>query len=86
MSLEGEILSFVGEKWQNLSFLGRTRSSVMVPKRGVLIPIGQRQSGAGTKSWWYRHPFTSKGLIPVPIKVVLVPMLPTALIFIPLHC
>ena len=31
MSLEGVILSFVGEKWQNLSFMGRTRNSVPVP-------------------------------------------------------
>ena len=86
MSLEGVILSFVGEKGQNLPFLSRTRNSVPVPKRGVPVPIGQRQSGTGTKSWWYRYPFTSKGLVPVPIKVVPVPMLPVALFLYPLHC
>ena len=86
MSLEGVILSFVGEKWQNLPFLGRTRNSVLVPKKGVLVPIGQRQSGTGTKSWWYRYPFTNKVLVPVSIKVVPVSMLPAALIFVPLHC
>ena len=44
MSLEGVILSFVGEKWQNLSFLGKTRNlvPVPVPKKGVPVPIGQR--------------------------------------------
>ena len=51
MSLEGVILSFVGEKWQNMSFIGKTRNSV-----------------------------------PVSIKVVPIPMLPVALIFVPLHC
>ena len=86
MSLEGVIWSFEGEKWQNIPFLGRTRNSVLVPKRGISVPIGQRQSGTGTKSWWYRYPFTSKGLVPVPIKVEPVPMLPAALIFVPLHC
>ena len=34
MSLEGVILSFVGEKLQNLPFLGKTRNSVPVPKKG----------------------------------------------------
>ena len=41
-------MSFVGEKWQNLSFLGKTHNSVLVPKVVVPVPIGQRQSGTGT--------------------------------------
>ena len=49
MSLEGVILSFVGEKWKYLPFLGRTRNSVPVPKGGggggVPVPIGERKSG-----------------------------------------
>ena len=40
-------LSFMGEKWQNLPFLGRTRNSVLVPKVGIGTH-GQRQSGTGT--------------------------------------
>ena len=42
---------------------------------------------------WYRYqklvvpmPIHRKGLVLVPIKVVPVLMLPTALIFVPLHC
>ena len=34
----------------------------------------------------YQYPFTSRGLIPVPIKVVPVPMLPTTLFVYPLYC
>ena len=30
----GVILSFVGEKWKNLPFLGRTCNSVPVQKKG----------------------------------------------------
>ena len=48
MSLEGEILSFVGEKWQNLLLLGRTREWYQYQKLVVPVPIGQRQSGTGT--------------------------------------
>ena len=48
MSLEGVIMNFLGEKWQNLPFLGRTRNSVSVPKKGVPVPIRQRQSGIST--------------------------------------
>ena len=48
MSLEGEILSFVGEKWQNLPLLGRTREWYGYQKLVVLVPIRQRQSGTGT--------------------------------------
>ena len=40
-------LSFVGEKWQNLPFLGRTRTLVPVPKVGTGTH-GQRQSGINT--------------------------------------
>ena len=49
---------FMGEKWQNLAFLGRSRTLVS-------IPIAQRGIGTGTKSWgtgthsperdWYRY-------------------------------
>ena len=58
--------------------------------------------GTGTKSGyqcpldrgkWYQCqklvvpvPMHRKGLVPVPIKVVPVPMLPVALIFAPIHC
>ena len=65
MSLEGVILSFVRENWQNLPFLGRTRNSVPVPKREVPVPMGQRQSGTSTdqsgigthslEKGWYRY-------------------------------
>ena len=41
-------MSYVGEKWQNLPVLGKTRNSVPIPKVVVLVPIGQRQSGTGT--------------------------------------
>ena len=37
----------MGEKWQNLPFLGRTRNSVSVLKVGTGTH-GQRQSGTGT--------------------------------------
>ena len=70
----------MGEKWQNLSFLGRTHTFVPIPKVGT-----------GTHStegnWYryqklgYRYPFTREGLVPVPNKGV--PMLPTALILYP---
>ena len=45
----GSYLSFVGEKWQNLPFLGRTRTLVPVPKVGTGTH-GQRQSGTDTHS------------------------------------
>ena len=43
------------------------------------------------KWYWYQKlvvpvPIHRKGLVPVLIKVVLVPMLPVALIFVSLHC
>ena len=68
----------MGEKWQNLPFLGRTRT---------LVPIAKVGTGTHcTKGIWYqyqkigyRYPFTSKGLVPVLIKVVSVPMLPATL-------
>ena len=65
MSLEGEILSFVGEKWKNLQLLGRTHEWYRYQKLMVSIPIGQRQSGTGTDQSgtgthspvkdWYRY-------------------------------
>ena len=39
----------MGEKWQNLSFLGRTRTLVPVPKVGTSTH-GQKQSDNGTHS------------------------------------
>ena len=39
----------MGEKWQNLSFMGRTRTLVPVPKVGTGTN-GQRQSGTSTYS------------------------------------
>ena len=76
MSLDEVILVFRGE------FMGRTRTLVPVPKVGT-----------GTHStegnWYryqklgYRYPFTSKGLVPVPIKVVLVLELPATLFLYP---
>ena len=68
---------------KNLSFLCRTRTLVSIPKVG----IGTHWTKAKWyryRSKWYQYPFTNKGLVPVPIKVVPVPMLPTALIFVPL--
>ena len=47
MSLEGVILSFVGEKWQNLPFLPRTHTLVPVPKVG----IGTHNAEGN----WYRY-------------------------------
>ena len=58
MSLEGVILSFVGKKGQNLSFLGRTRNSILVQKKG----------GGG-----YRYPWDRGKVVPISIKVVPVP-------------
>ena len=37
----------MGEKWQNLPFLGRTRTLVLVPKVGTSTH-GERQNGACT--------------------------------------
>ena len=37
----------MGEKWQNMSFLGRTRNSILVSKVGTGTH-GQRQSDTGT--------------------------------------
>ena len=48
MSLGESYLSFEGEKWQNLPFLGKNRALVPVPKVGTGTH-GQRQSGTGTK-------------------------------------
>ena len=42
--------------------------------------FGQNQQfGTGTKNGWYQYPLDIG-------KVVSVPMLPAALIFVPLHC
>ena len=68
MSLEGEILSIVGEKWKNLPLLGRTREWYRYQKLVVPVPV---------------H---NEGLVPVLIKVVPVPKLPTTLFLYPLHC
>ena len=58
MSLEGVILSFMAEKWQNLSFLGRTRNSVPVPKGGgggVTGTHGIEAKWHRYRSKWYRY-------------------------------
>ena len=85
MDLRKFIEEKVSERWQNLSFLGRTHKRVPIPKVGTgthcVGGIWYRYQKFG-----YRYPFTSKGLVPVPIKVVPIPMLPTTLIFVPLHC
>ena len=62
-------MRFVGEKLQNLPFMGRTRTLVLVPKVGT-----------GTHStegnWYqyqklgYRYLFTREGLVPVTNKGV----------------
>ena len=44
----GSYLSFEGEKWQNLPFMGKNRALVPLPKVGT-GPHGQRQSGTSTK-------------------------------------
>ena len=70
----------MGEKWQNLPFLGRTHTLVPIPKVGT--------STHCVEGIWYRYekfghqyPFTSKGLVPVPV-----PELPTTLFLHTLHC
>ena len=45
----GSYLSFMGEKWQNLPFLGKTRVFVPVPKVGTGTH-GQRPSSTSTSS------------------------------------
>ena len=85
VSLEGVILSFMGEKWQNRPFMGKTRTLVPVPKVGT--------GTHSTKGNWYRYrnlgyryPFTREGLVPIPNKGVPVPVLSTTLFLYPLHC
>ena len=79
-----ELRRFIEEKWVRdgkiCHFWTEPAIRYRYQKGVVPVPIRQRQSGTGTT------PFNRKGLVPVPIKVVSVPMLPTALIFIPLHC
>ena len=74
MSLEGEILSFMGEK--NLPLLGKTREWYRYQKLVVPVPIGQRQS-EGLVSISIKVvpvPIHNEGLLSVPIKVVPVPL------------
>ena len=77
-----DLMRFIEEKvsgiWKNLSFLGRTRKRVQVPKVGTNTHCAE--------GIWYWYPFTSRGLVPVPIKVVPIPMLPATLFLYPLHC
>ena len=47
MSLKEVILVFVGEKWLNRPFFGKTRALVPIPKAGTSTH-GQRQSGTDT--------------------------------------
>ena len=44
--------------------------------RGKVVPVPIK---------WYWYPFTRKGLVPVSIRVVPVPMLPATLILVPLY-
>ena len=80
MSLDGVILVFVGEKWQNLPFIGKTRILVPVPK----VVTGTHSTEG---NWYryqkleYRYPFTRDGLVPVPNKEVPVPELPATLFY-----
>ena len=76
MSLEGVILSFVGEKWKNLPFLGRTaiQYQYWYQKRGYWYPLDRGKvvpvpkfGGTGThwsEAKWYRY---QKLTVPVPI-------------------
>ena len=43
------------------------------------------QFSTGTKKGWYRYPLDRGKVVLIPIKVAPVPMLPAALIFVPLH-
>ena len=75
----------MGEKWQNLPFLGGTRTLVLVLKVGT--------GTHSTEGKWYRYqklvvsvPIHSEGLVSVSIKVVPVPMNPTTLFFFCIPC
>ena len=81
----GSNFEFCGEKWQNLPFIGRTCTLVPVPKVGT----GTHCTEGNWYRYYklgYRYPFTNKGLVPVPIKVVPVSELPATLFLYPLHC
>ena len=85
MDLRRFIEEKVSERWPNLSFLGRTRKRVPIPK----VSTGTHCAGGiwyQYQKFGYQYPFTSKGLVSVPINVAPIPMLPAALIFVPLHC
>ena len=75
----------MGEKLQNLSFIGRTHTLVPVPKVGS-------DTHCIEGNWYlyhllgYRYPFTREGLVLVPNKGVPVPELPATLFLYPLHC
>ena len=55
-------LSFMGEKWQNLPFLGKTRVLVLIPKVGT-DTHGQRPSDTGLVP----VPMDRDQVVPVPI-------------------
>ena len=80
MSLEGVILSFVGEKWKNMPFLGKTCTLVLVLKVGT-----GTHSTEGNWYWYqklgYWYQFNREGLVPVLNKGVLILELPTTLFF-----
>ena len=76
----GSYFSFEGEKCQNMPFLGKK------PRIG-------KYRYPWTEIKWYRYqklvvpiPTYRKGLVPVLVKVVLVPMLLATLIVVLLHC
>ena len=68
----------MGEKWQNLPFLGRTcKSWHRYPLcRGDVVPVPKI---------WVSVPIDSKGLVPISVKVVPVSMLPATLFLHTLH-
>ena len=84
MSLEEVMLSYVGGNWQNLPFLGRTRTLVPASKVGTGTHCVERKWYQYQKKG-YRYPFTSRGLVQEMIKVVPVPMLPATLFLYPLY-
>ena len=68
------------------AIFGQNHNSIPVPNRGGTGTHRQRQSGTGTNQSGVGTFHHKKGLVPVLIQVVLVPMLPAAPIFVILHC
>ena len=70
----------MNEKGKNLPFLGSLAKWYQNRNRGGTGTTLHRPNGTGTKAKWYRYHSLRIGLVPVPIQVVLVPLIPTALI------